>query len=370
MNTPERPQAPKRVISAAAPSAAAPAPPRPFIVPVFLPQAGCPFQCAFCNQHHITGKPQGVPESDAVRRQIEQFLGYRDVRRGETQIAFYGGNFLGLGQALVEKLMALAEDYVSAGRAAGIRFSTRPDSVHPRQLQWVAPFTVAAIELGVQSMHDRVLTLARRGHTASDTASAMDRLKAAGYRIGAQLMVGLPGDDEALSLASGEALARLAPDFVRIYPTLVLRGSRLAVAYREGRYDPWPLERCVATVKRLYYLFQARGIPVIRMGLQASADLEDGRAVLAGPYHPAFGHLVYSEIFLDRASTSLSRAPGVGEAVRLRVHPRSVARLRGDKNRNLETLRRRFGLREIQVLADDRLALAELTVEPMTTRAR
>jgi histone acetyltransferase (RNA polymerase elongator complex component) len=218
-------------------------------------------------------------------------------------------------------------------------------------------------------MNDRVLTLARRGHTASDSAMAMARLKEAGYRIGAQLMVGLPGDDDALSLASGEAIARLAPDFVRIYPTLVLRGSRLAVAYRRGRYAPWPLERCVATVKHLYYLFQARGIPVIRMGLQASADLEDGQAVLAGPYHPAFGHLVLSEVFLDRASTSLSQAPAAGEAVRLRVHPRSVACLRGHKNRNLEALRRRFGLRDIQVLADERLGLAELTVEPLATRA-
>ncbi|MFO7494238.1 MAG: radical SAM protein [Desulfobacterales bacterium] len=369
MDTPERPHPTMRVIAAGAPDTPPAAARRPFIVPLFLPQAGCPFQCAFCNQRHITGKPQGIPASDALRRQIEQFLSYRDERRGETQIAFYGGNFLGLGQALVEKLLALAEGYVSAGQAAGIRFSTRPDSVHPRQLQWVAPYTIAAIELGVQSMNDRVLTLARRGHTASDSAMAMARLKEAGYRIGAQLMVGLPGDDDALSLASGEAIARLAPDFVRIYPTLVLRGSRLAVAYRRGRYAPWPLERCVATVKHLYYLFQARGIPVIRMGLQASADLEDGQAVLAGPYHPAFGHLVLSEVFLDRASTSLSQAPAAGEAVRLRVHPRSVACLRGHKNRNLEALRRRFGLRDIQVLADERLGLAELTVEPLATRA-
>jgi histone acetyltransferase (RNA polymerase elongator complex component) len=315
--------------------------------------------------------PGGVPDIDAAQRQIEQFLSYRDDRRGETQIAFYGGNFLGLGQEPVEKLLALAEQYVSAGRAAGIRFSTRPDSVHPRQLKWVAPFTVTAIEMGVQSMNDRVLNLARRGHTAEDTVVAIARLKEARYSIGAQLMVGLPGDDEAISLASGEAIARLAPDFVRIYPTLVLRGSRLAVAYRRGQYAPWPLERCITTVKRLYYLFQSHGITVIRMGLQPSADLDDGHAVLAGPYHPAFGHLVFSEIFLDRATARFQQHPAAaGKAIRLRVHPRSVARMRGEKNRNLEILRRRFNLRNIQVLADARLGLDELTLDPMNAPAR
>jgi histone acetyltransferase (RNA polymerase elongator complex component) len=338
-------------------------PPRPFIVPLFLPQAGCPFQCAFCNQRHISGKPRGVPETAALRRQIERFLGYRGEGRGETQIAFYGGNFLGLEQALVEELLTLAEGYVAAGQAAGIRFSTRPDSVDARRLKWIAPFTVAAIELGVQSMNDRVLTLARRGHSAGDTTAAMVQLKEAGYRIGAQLMVGLPGDSHARSLASGEATARLGPDFVRIYPTLVLRGSCLALTYRRGRYAPWSLTRCVATVKDLYYLFQAHGIPVIRMGLQAAADLQDGRAVLAGPHHPAFGHLVLSEVFLDRASACLSRASAAGGRVRLRVHPRSAARLRGHKNRNLEILRRRFDLDGIQVLPDDRLGLSAVTAE-------
>ncbi|HSM75300.1 MAG TPA: hypothetical protein VK852_11705, partial [Desulfobacterales bacterium] len=145
------------------------------------------------------------------------------------------------------------------------------------------------------------------------------------------------------------------------------RGSRLALTYRRGYYAPWSLRRCVTTVKDLYYIFQAHGIPVIRMGLQAAAELEDGRAVLAGPYHPAFGHLVLSEIFLDRASACLARTFAAGEAVRLRVHPRSAARLRGHKNRNLQTLRRRFGLGGIQVLSDDRLGLAEVIAERLET---
>ena len=134
-----------------------------------------------------------------------------------------------------------------------------------------------------------------------------------------------------------------------------------------GINRPWSLARAVAAVKDLYLLFQAHGIPVIRMGLQAAADLEDGRTVMAGPYHPAFGHLVLSEIFLDRASACLARAFAAGGVVRLRVHPRSAARLRGHKNRNLETLRRRFGLRGLQVLSDDRLGLAEVIAERLAT---
>lgn len=362
MNTPDPPQTPLRLRAARALRLPKPYP-KPFIVPVFLPQAGCPFQCAFCNQRQITGERGGIPDLDVVRKRIDRYLTYRGERRGETQIAFYGGNFLGLGQPLIEKLLSLAQRYVAQNQVAAIRFSTRPDTVRPMQLKWLAPFSVTTIELGVQSMDDRVLRLARRGHTAEDTVMAVHRLKEAGYAVGAQLMVGLPGDDETVSLASARAVARLEPDFVRIYPTLVLRGSRLAAAYRRGRYTPWPLGRCVTAVKRLYNLFQARGIPVIRMGLQASTDLEDGHAVLAGPYHPAFGHLVFSEIFLDRATQGLLQAPVDAKAVRLRVHPRSVARMRGQKNRNIEILQRRFDLRQIQVLVDDRLGPEDLTIE-------
>ena len=239
------------------------------------------------------------------------------------QISFYGGNFLGLETATVHRLLDGAARWVAAGRVDGIRFSTRPDTVDETTLAVLGGYPVDTVEIGVQSTNDRVLALAERGHTAADTARAVKRLRSRGYRIGLQMMVGLPGEDAVCALATGRDVAGLAPDFVRIYPTLVLRHSRLAEWYANGRYAPMTLDRCVSLVKRLFLLFREHRIPVVRMGLQATEGLADGRSIVAGPFHPAFGHLVHSAVFMDRATALLENAGRLPARVTLRVHPRA-----------------------------------------------
>ncbi len=145
--------------------------------------------------------------------------------------------------------------FVESGKVGSIRFSTRPDTITNERLDILKEYPVSTIELGVQSMDDRVLTMAKRGHTSSDTVKAVAVLKERGYEIGLQMMVGLPGDDEATSLATGRRIADLAPDFVRIYPAVVLKNSLLAKWYKEGKYTPLSLEPCVTLVKKLHLLF-------------------------------------------------------------------------------------------------------------------
>ena len=176
-------------------------------------------------------------------------------------------------------------------------------------------------------------------------------------------MVGLPGDNAANTMRSAERIAELDPDFVRIYPTVVLEGSPLADWYRQGKYHPMPLGDAVSLVKRLYLLFEARRIPVIRMGLQASADFDDSTILLHGPYHPAFGHLVHSEIFLDRATDALEKYARRTNKIRVQVHPRSVSKMRGLSNANIVALKKRFSLKHVTVVANPQLRDHELIVD-------
>jgi histone acetyltransferase (RNA polymerase elongator complex component) len=250
--------------------------------------------------------------------------------------------------------------------ADGIRFSTRPDTIdHPR-LDLIRKFPVATIELGVQSMDDHVLALSGRGHSRADSIGAVQLLKANNYEVGVQLMVGLPGDTPAVALETARQVRDLKPDFVRIYPTVVLAGSLLARWYQNGRYIPLSLEDAVHQVKDLYLLFKNSGIRIIRMGLQASKDLENGSSILAGPYHPAFGHLVYSEIFLTAVQSVLTRAQFSKDRISIRVHPVSVSKMRGLNNSNLDKLKRAFGLKSVAIGADSALAndLVRLNDDP------
>jgi histone acetyltransferase (RNA polymerase elongator complex component) len=335
---------------------------RPFIIPIFLPHAGCPHQCVFCNQTSITGAERNMVSPENVERQILEFLEYKRTDRRPVQVAFYGGNFLGLEKGYIERLLNVSAKFVKNKRIDAIRFSTRPDTIDHDRIEAIKNYPVSTVEIGAQSMDDGVLATVRREHSASDTQRAVALLKDRRYQIGLQMMVGLPEEDEAGSLSTAYRISELKPDFVRIYPTIVLKNSLLARWYENGTYHPWSLERSIAHVKTLYLLFKQKNIPVIRMGLQASEDLDSGNAVLAGPYHPAFGHMVHSEIFLDMATAIMENETVSGEKVTIKVHPRSISKMRGLKNSNVDTLKKKFRLQSLKIVPDssleeDKLAL-------------
>jgi histone acetyltransferase (RNA polymerase elongator complex component) len=156
-------------------------------------------------------------------------------------------------------------------------------------------------------------------------------------------------------LVTGQSVAELKPDFVRIYPTVVVKNTILEKWYDSGRFEPLSLADAVKMTKRLYLLFETQGISVIRMGLQATGSLIEKGAVVAGPFHPAFGHLVHSAIFLDLAAQELETQETRSKRVTLSVHPHDVSRLRGLKNDNMKELMQRFHLKELQVLPDPAL---------------
>jgi histone acetyltransferase (RNA polymerase elongator complex component) len=287
-----------------------------------------------------------------LRCQIREFLKYKKENRQPVQIAFFGGNFLGLKSEVIKSLLDSAAEFVRDGRVDGIRFSTRPDTINERSLAIIKDYPVSTVELGVQSMDDQVLARAGRGHSASDTIRAVEHLKERHFSIGLQMMVGLPGDDETGALTTAQRIADLGPDFVRIYPTLVVANSRLAGWYENGDYTPLSLEKGVSLVKKIYLKFLKAGIDVIRMGLQASEDLEDGTIVLAGPYHPAFGHLVHCEIFLDMAIAAIESANTLKETLTIFVNPRSISKMRGLNNSTIKRLQRRFQLTSLSIKPD------------------
>ena len=334
---------------------------RPFIIPIFLPHAGCPHQCVFCNQKSITGVKEKSISARQVQSRVETFLKYNDRQRRPVEISFFGGNFLGQPTDTVKMLLEEATKFVARAEADGIRFSTRPDTIDRQRLDLIRDYPVSTVELGVQSMDPGILRSSRRGHSDTDTEVAIDLLKTCRYNIGVQIMIGLPGDEPDKMMKTGQRVADLKPDFVRIYPTLVIEGSPLAQWYQQGKYHPLSLRTAVTRVKDLYLMFNRTGIPVVRMGLQHEEGFDDSATVLAGPYHPAFGHLVYSEIFLDCIRKALASDRAQGKALRVRVHPRNVSRMRGLNNENIKALNQELYPGSVEVISDPSIAEDKLT---------
>ena len=331
-------------------------PPRPFIVPVFIPHAGCPHRCVFCDQRRTTGQTDGIPDLKIVMHTITTFLRYRRNRANWSEISFYGGNFLGLKTADRHALLAAAATFVRQGDIDGIRFSTRPDTIDTERLASLEDFPVTTIEVGVQSLCDHVLALNQRGHTAAQAEEALHLLRTrTNYTLGVQLMVGLPGDQIGGLLATGSRMAVLKPDFVRIYPTLVLRGSRLANWFAQGRFTPHSLEQSLEQTRSLYEIFYHSHIPVIRMGLQPTAELSPSAGVAAGPFHPSYGELVVSGLWRDAVLRHLQQYDTRNGSLTIRIHPRSVSRLIGQHRRNLVAWKSQWPIQSIEIVHDPSL---------------
>lgn len=336
---------------------------KPLVIPVFIPHAGCPHRCAFCNQHAFTEGAVGVPWPRRISAAMDRYQPEGRCGDRPVELAFFGGNFLGLDPSLVSMLLDTARGYVAAGRVDGIRFSTRPDTIMAEGLGLLSGYPVHTVEIGAQSMDDAVLKKSGRGHSAGDTVSAVRMLKTTGYRVILQMMVGLPGDSDAVTLSTARRLARLLPDGVRIYPTVVLKDSVLATWFERGAYRPLSLEAAVNRAKSAASVFRSRNIPIIRLGLQATSDLDDGAVRLAGPYHPAFGHLVYAAAYLDRVLSELSEiGPATSAGIAIRVHPADIPRMRGLRNQTLTGLSQRCRPGTISIQPDGDIAREWLRV--------
>ncbi len=315
-------------------------------IPIFVPHLGCPHDCAFCNQKEITAV-QDAPTAAQVRQTIEESLA--TVPPGaEVQVAFFGGSFTGIALELQRELLAAVQPYLRSGRVKSIRLSTRPDYIDQPRLDLLRAYGVQAIELGVQSMNDRVLQQNRRGHTAQQVREASRLIRGGGFSLGLQMMVGLDGATIQDEEETAEELIRLRPDTVRIYPTIVLPGTELMRRYQQGSYQPMALEPCVALCARLVERFVQHHIAVIRLGLQATETICETGALI-GPYHSSFGELVYIRQMRDKIEMLVKSVPG--ETAWLRVHPKDISRAVGNRRATVRYCKERYGV-ELKFVQD------------------
>lgn len=327
--------------------------PRRHVIPVFVPHLGCRNDCVFCNQKRISGALEpATPET--VSRAIEsaQFLKEDGTVK---QLAFFGGSFTAIPAPEQDALLRAAQPFLAKYKNASLRISTRPDCINEQTLSRLMVHGVRTIELGAQSMDEAVLAASGRGHTARDTENASQLIKQYGFELILQMMTGLPEDTPEKSIGTAEELAALRPDGVRVYPTVVIRDTKLYDMWRDGTYNEHTVEDAVSLCAAVYRVFSKAGIPVIRMGLNTTEELSGGDAV-AGAYHPALGELVLSRVYLDNARELFKEAfaqmdKGCVRSVTLGVAPERISVMTGHGRSNMRSLREEFGCETVHVAA-------------------
>lgn len=323
-------------------------------IALFVPHIGCPNQCSFCDQHSITGRVD-APTAKDVDRAVETALSSGKVVREQTEIAFFGGSFTAIEEAYRRSLLQAASKWVENGTVSGIRISTRPDAITDEILQQCKRYHVTAIELGAQSLEERVLQQNHRGHTAQDVVEASRKIREHGFSLGLQMMTGLYGDCDETCLKTARKIIELKPDTVRIYPTIVLKNTALARFYEQGKYRPQTVEEAVKLGAELLQMFYAADISVIRFGLH-TVSKED---FVAGPWHPALRELCESEWYYRLLTEKLQEQ---GRYL-VRVGKSAVSKAVGHKKANLLRLKN-LGY-DCRVAVEDTLKDYEIEIEKM-----
>lgn len=307
-------------------------------IPVFIPEAACPFRCVYCNQFTISGQCE-PPEPKQVGAIIETYLETFTEKNRVVELAFFGGSFTGLPLQQQNAYLEVVQPWIKEGKIQGIRISTRPDYITREILQNLKKMHVNAVELGAQSLDDNVLSLAGRGHTSADVYHAAGLLLESGFETGLQMMTGLPGDTERTCMETAQKIIDMGVHTTRIYPTLVLKNTPLEALYKEGKYKSQTLDEAVALSARLYMLFTEANIRVLKTGLHPSESFTEGGELLAGPFHPAFGELVLSKVWENRFEKIPAQK---NRAIRLTVHPLQLNAAIGHKAHNRKWLEKNF----------------------------
>lgn len=305
-------------------------------IPIFVPHLACPNRCIFCDQKKISGTVEPILDPTPF---LEQAVAGLQGRFDTAEIAFFGGSFTAIPRPRMEAYLRSAEKFLRSGQVTGIRLSTRPDAISEDIAACLMHYGVTAVELGVQSLDNSVLTTSKRGHTAEDVIRATEILRKYPFELVYQLMPGLPNDTEKSIHETFQKTVRFHPDAVRLYPCLVIRDTELAEWYRANRYHPLPLDKAIRLCADAVCLFRNHGIRILRIGLHGS-DLTQSDSILAGPFHPAFGELVFQEIY-RRAAIRLLK-DNKEPHVTLTVQKGCLSKLIGPKRCTVLALEQQF----------------------------
>lgn len=293
------------------------------IIPVFLVHLGCHDRCTYCDQGYITAQ-----NDTDIRRLIQRSL---QRKEGPYEVGLFGGNIFGLDPDHLTRLFGHFDDY--RDKITNFRISTKPAPLDEELINILKEQRVTVVELGIPSFNNTILRSLNRKHTAEDLLLAFNTLKDKGFQVALQFMVGLPDETFDDIRESVSNMARLKPNYIRIYPLAVLKGTPLCDLYQEKRFIPITFSEVLERTLYIYLNALQRDIKVVKMGLTDNEILKE--RVVAGYYHPAFGYLVRSHGFY-RAVEAVAERESMSGKITVMLNKRDIPHLLGHTRNNIK----------------------------------
>ncbi|MBN2336793.1 tRNA uridine(34) 5-carboxymethylaminomethyl modification radical SAM/GNAT enzyme Elp3, partial [Candidatus Bathyarchaeota archaeon] len=256
------------------------------VVAVMTKPMACPHgRCAYCPGGPEEDSPQSYTghEPAAMRGIQNSFDPYNQVRSRMEQLEaightvdkidliIMGGTFPASPREYQEWFVKGCLDAITGERSTtldeakqyaemspirnvGVTLETRPDCLGEGDIDAMLDLGTTRVEVGVQNVYDDIYKLVDRGHTVQDVVGGTRRLKDSALKVCYHMMPGLPGSDDRRDLEGFRRIftdPSFMPDMLKIYPTLVVKGTRLYEWWRDGEYEPFTTERAVELVARV-----------------------------------------------------------------------------------------------------------------------
>ncbi len=273
------------------------------IIPIFIPFWACPQICVFCNQALQTGanKEENTLSSldnlnvllEKAKDKIYEYKKLYPTKK--LEIAFYGGTFSALPEVEFEYALKFLKNLKDKIIIAQARCSTRPDACDTKRLIAMKEAGIDTIELGIQSFSTKALLASNRGYTENEAMQGCKLVKEHGFKLGVQLMPNMPAQEIADFYADIEKVIEIKPDFIRLYPCLVVENTPLAKMWKEGRHTVWDTEGTIHLLAFAMYKMWLNNILIIRVGV--APEIEFYKKVLAGVHNDSLGQSVQIKAF-------------------------------------------------------------------------
>lgn len=208
----------------------------------------------------------------------------------------------------------------SAVRNVGITFETRPDWAKEKHVDEMLRMGVTRVEIGVQTIYDDIYRLVERGHTVNDVVEATRTLKDAGLKVCYHVMPNLPGSNRERDIEVFRTLfqdSRFKPDELKIYPTLVLEGTKLYDMWRSGEYQPQTDEELIQLLVEAKSECIPRYVRIKRITRDIPSTI-----IVAGPKISNLREVVWERLQILEKKCNCIRCREVGlSKVKLDVEP-------------------------------------------------
>ncbi len=193
--------------------------------------------CTYCNNQ--TFNPDYCVTEKSITQQLEEGKRFFDRKYPEMKYLAYFQAYTNTYDTL-DHLKAKYEEALSVPDVVGLVIGTRPDCMPDALLDYLEELnrrTFLIVEYGVESVYDATLLRINRGHTHAQTVDAITRTAARGIRVGAHLILGLPGESREAMLHEATVLSDLPLTLLKLHQLQLIKGTRMAAEYAANPAD-------------------------------------------------------------------------------------------------------------------------------------